>query len=430
MNIDLLALPIVGAFIGYFTNYIAIKMLFLPKKAYFIFNIRIPLTPGLIPKKRKNLIDKISNVVSSKVVNKKDIIKYIYKKKNRTFLYQFSKNLIDSVLLRKISTLNLNYTKIEQYLYDFIDNNLDTIIKDRLSTFNIDIDYFVHNAFLRIDKQKSLRNYISQKNLNSIENFINQLSIQALSQLSLSMDSPEIKELVKNKITEAINRYADGSNILMASIISMISPLIEDNEKVANIIIKEIKAILADETMQKKVSENVYKAFQQELLNKDLEHISIKLGFGSIEKIQSDISEKIKEIFDSLSIKDKIIDGAISGIDKHELSRYITDKIKLLAQKYTFFDIANIMMPQIIEKLPSMAVNNLLYIVKRESEQIFNFDIAKIAKERLDKLDISDIENVVLNISKDQFTHINIFGGLLGFIIGLIEVLIGNGIHF
>ena len=41
---------IIGAIIGGITNVIAIRMLFHPFKPYYIFKMRIPFTPGLIPK--------------------------------------------------------------------------------------------------------------------------------------------------------------------------------------------------------------------------------------------------------------------------------------------------------------------------------------------------------------------------------------------
>lgn len=41
---------LVGALIGYCTNYIAIKMLFRPRKPVFVFGKKLPFTPGVIPK--------------------------------------------------------------------------------------------------------------------------------------------------------------------------------------------------------------------------------------------------------------------------------------------------------------------------------------------------------------------------------------------
>ena len=38
--------PVIGAVIGYFTNLIAVKMLFYPRKPVYIFGHQLPLTPG------------------------------------------------------------------------------------------------------------------------------------------------------------------------------------------------------------------------------------------------------------------------------------------------------------------------------------------------------------------------------------------------
>ncbi len=424
MEQNILLLPIIGAFIGYFTNYIAIKMLFLPKKPYFIFGIRIPFTPGLIPKKRTELINKIANVVSSKIVNKKDIIKYIYKKRNRAFLYQFSTKLFDSILSKKISSLNINYDKIETTLTKFLENNLKELAKEHLKNFKIDIDYITYNAFLTIDKNKKIEEYLSKEQKEQIEIFIKSLTDKSLIKLTDTMDSQETKQLIKIKIKKALEKYSDDSNILMASIIGMISPLIEDSETIPNIIIEELKSVLTDDTIKEKTADSVIKSVKQEILNRNPDYVLEKLNLGSLENIRKLLTKKLDELATNLSFNDKIINSTIDNIDKEKLAKNIISLIKKAADSYTFYDILKITKPDIVDKLPSMAVNNLLFVLKKESDMIFNFDISKIAKEKLEKFDISEIEDVVLNISKDQFKYINIFGGILGFVIGSIEVLI------
>lgn len=55
--------PVVGGIIGYFTNDIAIKMLFRPYRAIYIGKQRLPFTPGLIPRNQERLAQKISNTI-------------------------------------------------------------------------------------------------------------------------------------------------------------------------------------------------------------------------------------------------------------------------------------------------------------------------------------------------------------------------------
>lgn len=72
------ALPIVlGALIGYVTNMIAIRMLFRPLKEYRIFGLRIPFTPGIIPRQRYILARNIGEMVSGELLNREAIIGHL-----------------------------------------------------------------------------------------------------------------------------------------------------------------------------------------------------------------------------------------------------------------------------------------------------------------------------------------------------------------
>ncbi|MEN9520285.1 MAG: hypothetical protein RLZZ381_2873, partial [Cyanobacteriota bacterium] len=55
--------PIAGSIIGYFTNDIAIKMLFRPYKAIYLGKRKLPFTPGLIPSNQERLAQKVSDTI-------------------------------------------------------------------------------------------------------------------------------------------------------------------------------------------------------------------------------------------------------------------------------------------------------------------------------------------------------------------------------
>jgi len=65
--------PLVGAIIGYFTNYIAVKMLFHPYEPIRIFGFTLPFTPGIIPKRKSHLARAIGNAVGENLFTEKDI---------------------------------------------------------------------------------------------------------------------------------------------------------------------------------------------------------------------------------------------------------------------------------------------------------------------------------------------------------------------
>jgi uncharacterized membrane protein YheB (UPF0754 family) len=63
MNWSLIAGPVIGAIIGYFTNYIAVRMLFRPLEPVYVFGKRLPFTPGIIPKSKDRIAVAVGNAV-------------------------------------------------------------------------------------------------------------------------------------------------------------------------------------------------------------------------------------------------------------------------------------------------------------------------------------------------------------------------------
>ncbi|MDO4573232.1 MAG: DUF445 family protein [Clostridia bacterium] len=65
--------PLVGGAIGYFTNYIAIRMLFRPAKAVYIGRFRLPFTPGIVPRRKDELAGILGRAVVARFFNSDDL---------------------------------------------------------------------------------------------------------------------------------------------------------------------------------------------------------------------------------------------------------------------------------------------------------------------------------------------------------------------
>lgn len=65
--------PLIGALIGYCTNYIAVKMLFHPHHPVKLFGKTLPFTPGVIPKNQPRLARAIGRAVADVLLTKEDI---------------------------------------------------------------------------------------------------------------------------------------------------------------------------------------------------------------------------------------------------------------------------------------------------------------------------------------------------------------------
>lgn len=65
--------PLIGAVIGYCTNYIAVKMLFRPHKAIRIGRFTLPFTPGIIPKRQNDLASAVGKAVGNALLTEEDL---------------------------------------------------------------------------------------------------------------------------------------------------------------------------------------------------------------------------------------------------------------------------------------------------------------------------------------------------------------------
>ena len=72
--LQVLSGPLIGGVIGYFTNFLAVKMLFRPLHPVKIGKITLPFTPGIIPKRKDSLAKAVGIAVGENLLTKEDIV--------------------------------------------------------------------------------------------------------------------------------------------------------------------------------------------------------------------------------------------------------------------------------------------------------------------------------------------------------------------
>ena len=75
--IPYISAPIIGGIIGYITNDIAIRMLFRPHTAKYLFGMKIPFTPGIIPKEKGRIAEAIGGAISQNLMNQEVLQRYL-----------------------------------------------------------------------------------------------------------------------------------------------------------------------------------------------------------------------------------------------------------------------------------------------------------------------------------------------------------------
>ena len=131
MELSYIIAPLLGGVIGYITNDIAIRMLFRPHTAKYIFGIHIPFTPGIIPKEKGRIAEAVGGVISENLMNKEVLEKYL--------LSEDMVGKVRSAVKEFIATQQRNDETVVQFLRHYLSKE--------------EIDTFAQNINQSITKQ-------------------------------------------------------------------------------------------------------------------------------------------------------------------------------------------------------------------------------------------------------------------------------------
>ena len=123
METSYIIAPLLGGVIGYITNDIAIRMLFRPHTAKYVFGIHIPFTPGIIPKEKGRIAEAVGGVISENLMNKEVLERYL--------LSEDMIGKIRSAVEEFIDTQQRNNETVVQFLGHYLSKEeIDTIAQN------------------------------------------------------------------------------------------------------------------------------------------------------------------------------------------------------------------------------------------------------------------------------------------------------------
>lgn len=200
MDYHMLAGPVIGAVIGYCTNYVAVKMLFRPLHSIKLGAWTLPFTPGIIPRGKPRLAKAIGNAVGTNLLTEDSFtgtllspaIEKHLKEKVRLFLYENRKN--ESTLRELI----LQY--LEEPLYEAGVGNMKTMVTDKLVTkiLEMDMGTMIANEVVKAVREKLRGGLLS---LMMTDGLIDSLRISVAEEINRYLRE-HADELVAPKIEE------------------------------------------------------------------------------------------------------------------------------------------------------------------------------------------------------------------------------------
>nr|WP_294489420.1 DUF445 family protein [uncultured Anaerosporobacter sp.] len=198
--INVLAGPIIGGVIGYFTNYIAVKMLFRPLKPIKIGKYTLPFTPGIIPKRKPALAHALGQAVGNALLSKDELTKVLISDRMR-------RTITDSIVIGINDTLNertIEEIGLSVFGQDSYEDKKDLLIEgvtDKIATgfLSMNVGNIIATEGAAALKQKG----------GMLAMFINEDLIASLATPIGNKVDSYVREGGKNKIREYISNEID-----------------------------------------------------------------------------------------------------------------------------------------------------------------------------------------------------------------------------
>lgn len=366
----ILGMTLIGALIGGVTNMIAIKMLFHPFKAYYIFGKRIPFTPGLVPKRREEIASKIGQVVEEHLLTESLIREKITSEAMHTSIY--------NTVQQQITALQSDKVTLQSLVQDF---HID--LHEKTETW---IKHFLNE---RLNKK-----YLEIEN-EQIETLVPQNLMHTIDEKVLQIDEVILKRA----------RYYISSDKGYHDIFEMIETFFNEKSRILSM----LQMFMTKEAIAERV--------QAELLRLS-EHPKAK------RILKTQIQEEYQRL-KSMPIRDIVTKDQFND----KLEKFIEECISHLQIKQKMHTPLNRLVPDMFTYLKSEGAEKLTAFIistlaKRLTSIFKKFNIAGLVEEQINRFDLDYIERLIFEIANKELKLIMLLGFILGGIIGFFQGLI------
>ncbi|MBC1664077.1 DUF445 domain-containing protein [Listeria welshimeri] len=364
----ILLMAVIGGFIGAMTNYIAIRMLFRPYKALYLFNKRVPFTPGLIPKRREELAEHIGKVVVSHLLTEDAI-------RARLLEENLQKEITETVAKMFHEKMQLETTPNEllhQLGYENAEGRsiswLETVLEKEI------------NHFLTIKKTSQM----------------NEL-IPVMLEKELETKLPHVTERITSKLTLFIASEEGKLQIKM-----MLQKFFEEHGKMGSM----ARMFINVESFSEKIQQEGAKLINQEDTKKLINQLLTTewKNFEAKELQELIPTEKQAHLAEQLT-------SEIIQAFPHD--KIFNQPVQVILRDYEVM---------IKSKIIPFAVERMLDFVATHSADIVErMDLAKLVETQIATFSLPEIEKLVVEISGRELKMITYLGGILGGFIGVIQ---------
>ncbi|MEH1997969.1 MAG: DUF445 family protein [Nostoc sp.] len=392
--------PVLGGIIGYFTNDIAIKMLFRPYRAIYIAGQKVPFTPGLIPRNQERLALNISKTIMGSLLTPKEL-QNLARRLLQTERVQAAILWLLQLAIEQIKTdKNEKSAKIVAgILRDLLGESLPRLLKVLARR-----EDFLEAQINQIFDQILLEFQLSEEQATRLADWLLQAVIppDVLRQTIVDFLTDRTIQI----IDEGFREKTSGTYWVVANLFGLRNTLTRlrsfclDEKEAANTRLQEL-------TQDLKMRDRIRKLLQ----NLSLQN----LPMGTVRQLRKTTRESVRHYLQNSG--SDFLQGLTDSVDWENIAVVLLNRLSTSPVVSTSLEVMSQELALILDKY----LEKDLEVIVAQVIPILSID--QVIVDRVKSTSPADLEAAIEGIVKNELQAIVNLGGVLGFVIGLLQTV-------
>ncbi len=391
--------PILGGLIGYYTNDIAIKMLFRPYKSVYIWGRKVPFTPGLIPSNQERLGQNIANAIMKSLLTPEEL-QNLARKLLQTELLQggilwLLRLIIDQIKADK----NPRSTAIlSGILRDLLGESLPRLLKvlSRQETF---LETQINQIFDKV----LLEFKLSEEQSSRLADWLVEVVLPPDSLRQIIVDF--LTDRTIQTIDESFREKTSGTYWVVANLFGLKNTLTRlrtfclDEKEATN---KQLEELIKDLKMRYRI--------KGLLQNLSLQNLPV----ATVRQLRKTIRDSVRQYLQNSG--SDLLKELTKSADWERISIILLNRLSSSPAVNTSLEVVARDLALILEKYLTQDLEAIV------AQAIPILSIDKVIVERVKATSPAELEDAIEGIVRNELQAIVTLGGILGFFVGLFQV--------
>lgn len=390
--------PIVGAVIGYFTNDIAIKMLFRPYRAIYIGKRKVPFTPGLIPRNQERLAKNVSKTIMGSLLTPEELQKLarrlLQPERVQGAIHWLLRLAIDQV---KSDKEQKTAKILAGILRDLLGESLPRLLKVLARR-----EDFLEAQLNQIFDQILLEFQLNEEQAGRLSDWLLQVVIPPDMIRQAVVDF--LTDRTIQTIDESFREKTSGTYWVVANLFGLRNTL------------SRLRTYCLDEkdATNARLQELMKELLVRERLKQFLQNLSLQnLPIGTVRQLRKTTRDSVRHYLQTRG--SDLLQGLSGSVDWEHIAMLLVNRLGSSAVVNASLEVVSKELALILERYLERDLEAIV------AQVIPILSIDQVIVDRVNSTSPADLEAAIEGIVKNELQAIVNLGGFLGFIVGLVQ---------